>query len=568
MVESLKARFFIVSFVTVLAVLWLVPNFVPEGRLFWWPSKTRIVYGLDIQGGLHLVLEANINEVVQEKLLRQGQRIKEILAEDKIAVDKTTVSEEPPHHLEIHTKAPQGLVALKKLLKTPEYATRFQVTEGPGSSLRLAFYETRLKELNEQTVAQSIEVIRSRIDEFGVTEPNISAQGSSRILVQLPGVKDSERAKELIQRTAKLEFGVVNGDFPPEKLLPLIEEAEKKGEYFLGQKGLSYRDYVARINKDLKSHLPENQRLVFEKAPGTLSLKAGGGIPYVVDRNTGLKGNQLEDASVGFDPDTNQPEVQFRFEPRGRKIFADLTGRIKGKQLAIVLDEILKSAPVVTERIPGNPRIQLGSGDYESLLKEAETISSTLRSGALPATLRQLEEKVVGPTLGKKSIDRGKIAGIVGLILVMAFMLLYYNTLGMVANISLFANMAFLLALLTSLSATLTLPGIAGIILTIGIAVDANVIIFERIREELVKGASLKLAIKDGFQNAFSAILDANITTAIVCVVLMYFGTGPRAGFCRDIVLRDTDFAFYGGVFIPDFAGKPDCALGLKARLE
>ena len=158
-------------------------------------------------------------------------------------------------------------------------------------------------------------------------------------------------------------------------------------------------------------------------------------------------------------------------------------------------------------------------------------ISSTLRSGALPATLKQLEEKVVGPTLGRTSIERGKIAGIVGLILVMAFMILYYKTLGLVANVSLFANMAFLLALLTSLSATLTLPGIAGIILTIGMAVDANVIIFERIKEELAKGAGLKLSVKDGFQNAFSAILDANITTAIVCAVLMYFGTGPVRGF-------------------------------------
>ena len=360
MVESLKARLIIVGFVTTLAVLWLVPNFVPKDSGFHWPSKARIVYGLDIQGGLHLVLEANIDEVIQERLLRRGQRIRERLAEDKVDMARTTVNDMPPHYLEFQTKAPKDRVALKKLLKTPEYVTHFQVTDGPESSLRLSFYETRLRELKEQTVSQAIEVIRSRIDEFGVTEPNISAQGANRILVQLPGVEDSARAKELIQRTAKLEFGVVNDDFPPDKLLPLIEEAEKKGEYFLGQKGLSYRDYVVRINRDLKSHLPENQRLVFEKAPGTLSLKAGGGIPYVVDKNTGLKGGQLEDASVGFDQDTNQPQVLFRFEPRGRKIFADLTAQIKGKRLAIVLDEVLKSAPVVQERIPGNPPYHIG----------------------------------------------------------------------------------------------------------------------------------------------------------------------------------------------------------------
>ena len=531
MVESLKARFIIVSVVVLLAVLWLVPNFITEKQLSWWPSKTRIVYGLDIQGGLHLVLEANIDEVIEEKLLRLGLRIKEILAKDKISIKKTTVSEEPPYHLEIEMVNLQDLNALKKLLKTPEYSTHFRVMDQPDLKLHLSFYETRIRELKEQTVGQSIEVIRSRIDEFGVSEPNISAQGESRILVQLPGVKDSASAKELIKRTAKLEFAVVNGDFPPAKLLPLIKKAEEEGGYFLGEGGFNYRDYILRINKDLKSRLPENQKLVFEKAPGTLSLQAGGGVPYIVDKNTGLKGNQLEDAAVGFNQDTNQPEVQFRFEPRGRKIFADLTGRIKGQRLALILDEVVKSAPVVEEKIPGNPRISLGSGDYESLVKEAEMIASTLRSGALPATLRQLEEKVVGPTLGQKSIDRGKIAGIVGLALIMVFMLLYYKTLGLIANISLFSNVAFLLALLTSLSATLTLPGIAGIILTIGMAVDANVIIFERIKEELKKGASLKLAVRDGFQHAFSAILDANITTAIVCAVLMYFGTGPVRGF-------------------------------------
>ena len=531
MIESLRSRFIIVGVVVLLAAVWLVPNFVSEEKLPWWPSKTRLVYGLDIQGGLHLVLEANIDEVIQERLIRRGQRIKEILAKDRVSVDKLNLNDSPPYHVQIEMEKASGLKSLKDLLKQTEYSTHFRVVEVSEKVLQLSFYETRIRELKEQTVSQSIEVIRSRIDEFGVSEPNISAQGENRILVQLPGVKDSRKAKELIKRTAKLEFAVVDEDFPAEKIHSLIKEAEKAGGYFLGEGGLSYREYIERINKDLKSHLKENRRIAFEKAPGTLSLQAGGGKPYVVDKNTGLKGNHLEDAAVGFDQDTNQPQVQFRFAPRGRKIFADLTGKIKGKQLAIILDEVVKSAPVVTEKIPGNPRISLGSGDYESLLAEAEMIASTLRSGALPATLRQLEEKVVGPTLGKKSVERGKTAGIVGLLLVVAFMMLYYKTLGVVAGISLFANMLFLVALLTSFSATLTLPGIAGIILTIGMAVDANVIIFERIKEELRKGAGLKLGLREGFQQAFSAILDANITTAIVCAVLVYFGTGPIRGF-------------------------------------
>lgn len=531
MVESLKARFIIISAVALLAVVWLVPNFVPEEKLSWWPSKTRLVYGLDIQGGLHMVLEARIDEVIQERLLRRGQRIKEILAKDQVFVEKLSLNDHPPYHLQIEMKKAADLKPLKDLLKKTEYSTHFRVLEVSEKVLRLSFYETRIRELKEQTVSQSIEVIRSRIDEFGVSEPNISAQGESRILVQLPGVKDSRKAKELIKRTAKLEFAVVDADFSEQTIRSLIKEAETAGGYFLGEKGLSYREYIERMNRDLKPHLKENQRLAFEKAPGTLSLQAGGGIPYILDKNTGLKGNQLEDAAVGFSQETNLPEVQFRFEPRGRKIFADLTGKIKGKQMAIVLDEVVKSAPVVTEKIPGNPRISLGSGDYESLLAEAEMIASTLRSGALPATLMQLEEKVVGPTLGQKSVERGKTAGIAGLLLVIAFMMFHYRTLGVVAGVSLFANMLFLVALLTSFSATLTLPGIAGIILTIGMAVDANVIIFERIKEELQKGAGLKLGLKEGFGQAFSAILDANITTAIVCAVLVYFGTGPVRGF-------------------------------------
>ena len=604
MIESLKARFAIVAGVSVLAAVFLLPNFFPQGGAPLWPSKSRLVYGLDIQGGLHLVLEAGIDEIIQEHLFRAGQRIKE---EAEEAGMKTFVSDSPPYYLELQIKNSRTLASIKKLLKRSDYATSFRVQEGeaPGAApadpssappfsdkpasgkpdsdkpetrldasdkqaklkealknkkgippvsdggpssdgtasgaasvLRLSFYETRLRDLKKKAVDQSIEVIRSRIDEFGVTEPNISAQGDSRILVQLPGVKDSQKAKDLIKRTAKLEFATVNEDFPPEKIFPLIKEAEEKGGWFLGKGGLPYREYIAKLNKTLRGRLPENHILAFEKAPGTLSFQAGGAVPYIIDKNTGLTGANLEDASVGFDPDTNQPETQFRFEPRGRKIFADLTGRIKGKRMAIILDGEVKSAPVVEERIPGgNTRIRLGSGDYDSLMEEANMIASALRSGALPASLKQLEERTVGPTLGKQSIEKGKTAGLIGLALVMLFMPIYYKSFGLIAAFSLAANILFLLALLSSLSATLTLPGIAGIILTVGMAVDANVIVFERIKEELRKGSGLKLSIREGFQHAFSAILDANITTAIVCAVLMYFGTGPVRGFAVTLFL-------------------------------
>ena len=248
-------------------------------------------------------------------------------------------------------------------------------------------------------------------------------------------------------------------------------------------------------------------------------------------RKTGLTGDMLEDANVGRDPQKGYI-VSFRFNVDGRRRFAEITGDNAPGVLAIVLDEVVKSAPSFREKIDSEgAQIELGRANPEQTYNEAQLIATTLRAGALPAKLEQLEERTVGPTLGADSIAAGKMAGLVGLVLVLVFMLFWYKTLGVVANLALMMNMVLILALLSSLGATLTLPGVAGIILTIGMAVDANVIIFERIREELRKGAGLKSAVKDGFGHAFSAVFDANITTALVCIVLMYFGTGPIRGF-------------------------------------
>ena len=528
MIESLKARVFIVCLVTILAIVWLIPNFTTIDEESLWPSKDHIVYGLDIQGGLHMVLEADINEVIQERLNRVGLSLKEKLEQEKVKNSSFSVSSKPPYYLTFKTKNKE---AFEKLLSRSDYSTYLQVLKETDQGFTMAYFETRVKSLKTQVIDQTIEVIRNRIDEFGVSEPLISTQGEERILIQLPGIKDSAQAKELIQRTAKLEFAVVNEEFPPDKIQALITKAEKRGKYSLGDNGLTYRDYIKKINQDLKRHLKPNEIVVFERAPSSANLLSGR-IPYVVDTSSGLQGSHLEDATVAFDSENfNRPEVRFKFQPEGRRIFAELTGSIVGRKLAVILDRVLKSAPVVQGKIHDNPRISLGAGNYDTLIEEANMIATSLRAGSLPANLKQLEEKTVGPTLGKDSIKKGQTAGTIGLILVILFMFSYYRTLGVIANVSLVMNMAFLLALLSSLSATLTLPGVAGIILTIGMAVDANVIIFERIKEEFRKGASLKLAIKDGFGNAFSAILDANITTAIVCLVLIYFGTGPIRGF-------------------------------------
>ena len=528
-VESLKARFIFLIVSFLLGLIYLVPNFISVKDHSWWPAKNKLVYGLDIQGGLHLVLSADVDEIVQERLNRQGSEIKEELSKKGMKANAST-SLKKPFFLLLKLEKENNTKPAEEWIKKSRFSSNLQILETQASQIKLAYYETRVKDLKEQAIKQSIEVIRSRIDEFGVSEPLISAQGEDRILVQLPGIEDSKRAKELIQKTARLELAIVNTDFPPEKLLPLIQSAEKAGSYSMEEGNITYREYVRKINSDLKNQLPENSRIVFEKAPSALNMKAGK-IPYLVDMNQSIQGGLLEDASVAYEQDTNNPVVSFRFQPEGRKLFSNLTGKSIGKQLAVILDNILKSAPSVQSRISDRGQISLGAGNYEETLNEATMIATSLRAGALPAHLQQLEEKTVGPTLGKDSINKGKKAGMIGLFLVILFMLFYYRSLGVIANFSLIANMYFLLALLSSLSATLTLPGVAGIILTIGMAVDANVIIFERIKEELRKGASLKLAVRDGFGNAFSAILDANITTAIVCFVLMYFSSGPVRGF-------------------------------------
>ena len=530
MIESLKARFIILSVSALLAFIYFMPNVISLEKYPWWPSKNKLVYGLDIQGGLHLVLSADVDEMIQERLSRQSSEIQEKLKKENITAVSATTSSKKPFSLKIQFNSPSDLEKAKSWIKQSNFSRTFQILPSDKNTLKLAYYETRVTEIKEQAIKQSIEVIRNRIDEFGVSEPLINAQGEDRILVQLPGIEDSKRAKELIQQTARLDLAIVNEEFLPEKLLPLIEQAEKKGNYSLEESDISYREYVKKLNKDLKDKLPENSRLVFEKALNATSIKAGK-IPYLVDMNQSIQGGLVEDAYATIESDFNKPVVSFRFQPEGRKLFSDLTAKVVGQRLAMILDNVVKSAPTVQSRISDTGQISLGTGNHQELLEEAQMIATTLRAGALPAELNQLEEKTVGPTLGKDSIDKGKKAGIIGLLLIIAFMLIYYKSLGVIANISLVANMFFLLSIMSSLSAVLTLPGVAGIILTIGMAVDANVIIFERIKEELRKGASLKLAIRDGFGNAFSAILDANITTAIVCFVLIYFSTGAVKGF-------------------------------------
>tara|TARA_B100000749_G_scaffold280895_1_gene280585 strand:+ start:13243 stop:14958 length:1716 start_codon:yes stop_codon:yes gene_type:complete len=528
MIENLRTRIIITVLVLATAVVWMVPN-IQDMSEKWWPSKEKLIYGLDIQGGLHLVLRVDIQGVLEEKITRQAHALESNMKGRAVAFKEIKPVDGSTSELIVTVNSTAEAEGVEKFVD--EFLiNEFQVIESEGTELRLRYLDTALTNYKSQVIDQAIEVIRNRIDEFGVSEPLITAQGDDRILVQLPGVKDSASAKELINRTARLSFRLVHDEFGDEKVAELVQQAEKDGGYSLGQDELGYSDYVERINTDLKGKIPEGWKVVFEKDKAAKTLEAGK-IAYLVERTADLSGDMLDDAWVGRG-EYNEPEVNFRFNIEGRRLFADMTGNNIDRRMAIVLDDVIKSVANIQTKIDTeSARITLGRTNYQETLDEANFISTALRAGALPAALEQLEERTVGPTLGADSIARGKQAGIIGGILVLIFMIIYYRKLGVVADVALAMNILLVLAVLTSLGATLTLPGVAGIVLTVGMAVDANVIIFERIKEELAKGAGLKSAIKDGFGHAFSAIFDANITTAAVCIVLMKFGTGPVRGF-------------------------------------
>ena len=532
MIENNKIRWIILLSSLLLAGAWMLPNFYSFKEGQWWFSKTKLIYGLDIQGGLHLVMGVKTDEAIQEKIKSLTADLKDKLEKSEIKTTAIRSLKEKTGRIQILLEKETDKEKAEKTIKEEYFGSLLAGTQlrilkrSEEKSLTLGYNEVELTRLRKDIAGQVVEVIRRRIDEFGVSEPVITVQGNDRVLVQLPGVEDSARARDIIQRTAKLEFRLVSQQTPTAELMEWVQTVEKDGDYSLNPE-LSYPDYVRKINEDLKNKIPENHALVFQRADAGNSLQTGR-IPVLVRTDSGVGGEILQTAAVAPDEFGN-PQVVFQIDVSGRKAFSELTGKNIKKPLAIILDKELKSMPVIQSRISERGSISMGRG--QNIQREAEDIATVLRAGALPARLVKLEERAVGPTLGRDSIEKGKTAGFIAGILVIIFMLLYYRVLGLVANMALCMNMLCLLALLTSLGATLTLPGVAGIILTIGMAVDANVIIYERLKEEIKKGSSIMLAVRDGYRYALSAILDANITTAIVCMVLMSFGTGPIRGF-------------------------------------
>ncbi|MCM0606645.1 MAG: protein translocase subunit SecD [Xanthomonadaceae bacterium] len=518
-----------------------------------WPFKQKINLGLDLQGGLYMVLGVDFDKVFKEVIERQSSTLAQNLKEKSIIVSGVKVLREgfPGDDSRIVISLGAGAAqAVKDYIKKEYTILRF-TGEKPGE-LEFGLDREYKNDVREKTINQSIEVIRNRVDEFGVAEPQISSQGNDRVVVELPGIKEIQRAKDLIGRTAKLEFKIADDKNMDANFAKTIDELEKKVG-FDPKQGAKFSEFVAEMNKQAKGKIPEGTEIAYERVKSlTVKDDYTQRIPYLLFTRADVTGDDLQDASVGFEQESRRPNVDFSLNPRGAEKFGKLTSENVGKRLAIVLDGIVHSAPVINSKITERGQITLGRDNTEDIMKEAKDLAIVLRAGALPAQLDFLEQRIVGPSLGADSIQKGAMAGVIGCILVFIFMSLYYRMSGVVASISLMLNALFLISLLIMMEATLTLPGMAGIALTIGMAVDSNVIIFERIRDELQEGKSVGAAVSAGFQKAFTAIFDANITHGIIAVVLMSYGTGAIRGFAVTLLV---------GIFTTLFCAVTVCKL-------
>lgn len=542
MTKAWWGKFSLLVFSVLFSVLYVYPTIANlDLETTKYPIKQKMNMGLDLQGGVYMVLGVDFNRVYKEVVDRQGQGLIEHFKEKGIVITSVNLVRDGfiPEDPQVEVKYDAAKTeAMKEILKK-EFLTLRLVDDKPGT-LHLGIARDYKNDVREKTLSQSIEVIRNRIDEFGVSEPSITSQGTDRVVVELPGVKDVEHAKELIGKTARLEFKIVNdGVLSEGQLAGMIQkvEEENKISYIDGKSPFS--EYARKINELLKDKIPANSEIAFERVKTGLGKDAvSTRVPYLLFSKADVTGDDLQDAGVSINPERNTPEVTLTFNPRGAVGFDKVTGENVGKRLAIVLDNMVHSAPVLQTRISnGRAVITLGRGNHDQMMKEAKDISTVLRAGALPTQLDFLEQRVVGPSLGQDSIHKGSMASLVGSALVFIFIMFYYRKSGVIAVVTLILNVLFVLACLVGLEATLTLPGIAGIALTVGIAVDSNVVIYERIREELRHGKAIQAAIESGFQKAFRTILDANVTNAMASIVLLVYGTGPIKGFAVTMLI-------------------------------
>lgn len=423
-------------------------------------------------------------------------------------------------------------LAIKNAVASSDVASRLTFVEAVPEIMYMEFSEAELAKVSKNIIDQAANSVRNRIDRFGVAESSVSRQSDDRLVVELPGIKDPNEIIDIIKRTGQLEFRIVNTQLSTAELQSLIEDQKTA----LKIEKPYEKENLSKINEALKGTLPQNTSIAFSLVRSADNKKVIQSTPYLLENDVPVTGDMLDNAAVQVQ--RNMPYVSMTFNKTGAKQFGDLTQKNIGRQLAIVLDGTVTTAPNIKSAIlNGQAQIELGFGRYESLMKEAQEIVLVLKEGALPASLSVATKNIIGPSLGKESIEAGLNSLMIAAMAVIFFMLVYYKVGGIVSNLALIFNVTFLFAILTLFQASLTLPGIAGIVLTLGMAVDANVIIFERMREELYLGRSASSVVESGYGNAMSAIIDGNITTFISGLVLFQFGTGPIKGFATTLMI-------------------------------
>lgn len=516
MKKGIKGRLLTLIALLVIALFFLLPSTSIYSKLpAWWgdifPDK-GVSLGLDLRGGMHLVLEVEVEKAVDNAIERMASTLKGALEAKEVEDPSVKVTDRL-----IHLSFPSGQTdAVRETLDEdfPNLVTK----EESGGEKVLVLREAEKNRILTTSTLQALETIRNRVDEFGVAEPLIQKMGDNQILVQLPGIDEPERALELIGKTALLEFKLVNESSPLLRDFP----------------GRIDDDKIETFLNDFKDRLDADHEILFERNVNAETGEVTKN-PYLIKKTAALGGDVLADARVSIG-EFNAPYVSITFDSEGAALFEKITQENVQRRLAIVLDGNIYSSPRIQEKISGG-RAQI-SGTFTH--QEASDLAIILRAGSLPAPVKILQNVTVGPSLGSDSIKKGWRAGFISALLVIAFMVIYYRFSGFIAVVAMLVNVILLVGALATLNATLTLPGIAGIILSIGMAVDANVLILERIREELRAGRPVRLAIDAGYEKAFTSIFDSNVTTLITAFALFMFGTGPIRGFAVTLGLGIT----------------------------
>jgi len=487
-----RTRLYLAGILTVLAVLILLPS-VTGALPDWWTSTLptpKIQLGLDLQGGTHLLLEVKLDEAVKNQLRRIADEVKQEMKQNKIDLKSVTVDPSGAVLVTLASAAERtAFLDLAGKLFSDMVIGLAPNSGDAGPTYRMTYRPMELDQVRRNAMEQALETIRNRIDQLGVRETTIVQEGNDEILVQLPGIQDPERAKELIGKTGVLQFKLVDDNHS--------------------------------VSDALRDGPPPGDEILY--GPAT----RGGREPYLVESAVLLTGDTITDARVRPGGQLEGPYVTVDLDQRGAQIFGAITSANVGRKIAIVLDNVVYSAPVIREPIPGGHVQITGNFTYD----EAHELAIVLRSGALPAPVEIIEERTVGPSLGRDSIRQGERSFVVGALVVLTFMAVYYSGAGLLADFGLSLNILLLICVMAAMQATLTLPGIAGIVLTLGMSVDANVLVNERMREELRQGKTPREAVRLGYERAWSAIRDSNISTFVAGLILFQFGTGPVKGF-------------------------------------